>query len=68
MRLSNGQLCLEVVGEFDTPTGPEKVNQRIEISNGFSADDMGGMGFSDGMSSALVVFPDGMQAELRFSL
>lgn len=68
LRLSNGQLCLEVVGEFDTPTGPEKVNQRIEISNGFSADDMGGMGFSDGMSSALVVFPDGMQAELRFSL
>ena len=68
LRLSNGQLCLEVVGEFDTPTGPEKVNQRIEISNGFSADDMGGMSFSDGMSSALVVFPDGMQAELRFSL
>ena len=68
LRLGNGQLCLEVTGEFDTPDGAEKINKRIEISNGRKMDDMGGLGFSDGMSSSLVVFPDGTQAELKFSL
>lgn len=71
LQLGAGRLCVEVTGEFDTPSGPEKINQRIEVSNGFGMDgmdDMGGMGFSGGASVALVVFPDGTQTELKFSL
>lgn len=64
----DGKLCVEVTGEFNTPSGPEKINKRIDINNGRSMDEMDGMDFFDSMSATSIVFPDGTQAELKFSL
>lgn len=65
MRYGNNQLCVEVICDIDTPSGPMRMNQRIDIPNGMGMDDMGGMGFSGGMSSANLVFPDNRQLEIK---
>ena len=68
LQSGDGKLCVEVTGEFNTPSGPEKINRRIDINNGRTMDEMGDMGFFDSISSANLVFPDGTQTELKFSL
>lgn len=68
LQYGGGKLCVEVTGEFNTPFGPEKINKRIDVNNGRSMDEMDDMGLFDNMSSANIVFPDGTQAELKFSL
>lgn len=64
-RYGSNQLCIEVICDIDTPSGPMRMNQRIDIPNGMGMDDMGGMGFSGGMSSANLVFPDQRQLEIK---
>lgn len=65
MRYGNNQLCIEVRCDIDTPSGPVRMNQRIDIPNGMGMDDMGGISFSGGMSSASLVFPDKRQLEIK---
>ena len=62
MRYGNNQLCVEVRCIIDTSSGQV---QRIEIPNGLGMDDMGGIGFSGGMSSVNLVFPDNRQLEIK---
>lgn len=65
MRYGNNQLCIEVRCDIGTPSGPMRMNQRIDIPNGMGMDDMSGMGFSGGMASANLVFPDNRQLEIK---
>lgn len=68
LQYSDGRLCVEVTGEVDTPAGPEKINQHIDVENGRGMNQMDDMSFFGGMSSAVIVFPDGNQVELSFRL
>lgn len=65
MRYGNNQLCIEVKCDIDTPSGPMRMNQRIDIPNGMGMDDMSSMGFSSGMASVNLVFPDNRQLEIK---
>lgn len=62
VQYGEGRICVEVTGEF---AGGEKVNNRIEVSTGGAADEFDSF---DDMSSTLIVFPDGTQAELSFTI
>lgn len=62
VQYGEGRICVEVTGEF---AGGEKVNSRIEVSTGGVADEFDSF---DEMSSTLIVFPDGTQAELSFTV
>lgn len=64
LQYSNGHLCVEVKGDFDGNI----ISRSIDVANGRGMDDLDGIGFSTGMSSAAIVFPDRTQTEIEFSL
>lgn len=68
LQYGGGRLCVEVTGAFDTPSGLERVNQRIDIANGRGMDEMDGMDSFGGMSSTTIAFPDGTKTEIEFLL
>jgi len=67
VQYKGGRLCVEITGEFDAPSGLQKINKTIDIENGKSVTEMGmdDMHF-DAMPGITIEFPDGNQTNLTY--